>query len=234
MKPLLQVQNVSKFYKMDGVEFHALTNVSLTITKGEFVAIMGPSGSGKSTLMHIIGCLDKPTTGTVEIEGVVTSKMNDAELARLRNKYIGFVFQQFNLLRKTAAITNVELPLVYSKVSQQKRKQQAKAMLEQLGLGDKLGNFPSQLSGGQQQRVAIARALVTDPSVILADEPTGNLDSKSGHEVIEILKNLHKQGRTIIMVTHDAEVAKNAKRIIRIADGTIINDSGKKSKKNTK
>lgn len=207
---------------MDGVEFQALDNVSLSIKKGEFVAIMGPSGSGKSTLMHIIGCLDRPTRGKVLIEGRDIFKANDAELAEIRNAHIGFVFQQFNLLRRTSALSNVELPLIYAKVSAQVRHERAKQALIEVGLADKMNNFPSQLSGGQQQRVAIARALVTNPSIILADEPTGNLDSKSGQDIMNIFENLHKKGRTVVLVTHENDIARHAKRIIRIADGKIL------------
>ena len=222
MRPILKLRRVSKIYRMDGVAFTALSNISLTISKGEFTAIMGPSGSGKSTLMHLIGCLDKPSTGTVTIEGHNVSRMDEVELAQIRNHYVGFVFQQFNLLRKTSALANVELPLIYGKVAFGERKRRAKEMLEDLGLGDKLDNYPSQLSGGEQQRVAIARALVTNPSIVLADEPTGNLDSKSGREVLNIFKTLHNDGKTIILVTHDAHVAKYAKRIIHLRDGKIV------------
>lgn len=207
---------------MDGVEFTALRNVSLTIKSGDFVAIMGPSGSGKSTLMHIIGCLDRPTSGKVFIENRDIFNADDTELSQIRNTHIGFVFQQFNLLRKTSALSNVELPLIYAKVLALERHSRAKEMLREVGLTDKMDNFPSQLSGGQQQRVAIARALVTNPSIILADEPTGNLDSKSGQDIMDIFKNLHKKGRTIVLVTHENDIAKHAKRIIRIADGKIL------------
>ncbi len=221
---VLRVSNVSKVYKMDGVTFTALDNASLIVRKGEFVAIMGPSGSGKSTLMHIIGGLDRPTEGTVTIAGVDTTHATDRELARVRNSAIGFVFQQFNLLRKTSAIANVELPLIYRGTSSRERRERATTMLTEVGLGDKLQNFPSQLSGGQQQRVAIARALVTNPEILLADEPTGNLDSKSGFEILALFRELHEKGKTIILVTHDQHVATHAKRIIRIADGRIIED----------
>ncbi|MBU1327427.1 ABC transporter ATP-binding protein [Patescibacteria group bacterium] len=225
MRPdLLRVVGVSKEYRMDGVAFHALTNISFAIKKGEFVAIMGPSGSGKSTLMHIIGCLDRPSNGKAYFEGRDVFAANDRELASIRNIHIGFVFQQFNLLRRTSAIANVELPLVYANVSSNERHKKAKNILEQVGLGDKTENFPSQLSGGEQQRVAIARALVTNPSIILADEPTGNLDSKSGADIIKILKRLHEEGRTIVLVTHDEHVASHARRIISIADGVIVGD----------
>lgn len=221
---VLRVSHVSKVYKMDGVTFTALDNASLVVTKGEFVAIMGPSGSGKSTLMHIIGGLDRPTQGSVSIAGIDTTRASDQELARIRNTSIGFVFQQFNLLRKTSAIANVELPLIYRGMSSRERREQAKNMLIEVGLGDKLPNVPSQLSGGEQQRVAIARALVTSPEILLADEPTGNLDSKSGQEILTLFGQLHTKGKTIILVTHDRDVASRAKRIIRIADGRIIED----------
>ena len=228
MKPLLVVEHVSKLYKMDGVEFQALSDVSLEIKQGEFVAIMGPSGSGKSTLMHIIGCLDKPTKGRVLLDSQDISKASENMLAYIRNKSIGFVFQQFNLLRKTSAISNVELPLIYAKVSASQRRERAKKLLEEVGLGNKLGNFPSQLSGGQQQRVAIARALVTDPLILLADEPTGNLDSKSGVEIMEMFNKLNKKGHTIILVTHEHDIAAFAKRVIQLKDGKVIKDRSKK------
>lgn len=214
---------------MGDMVFTALSDVSLTITKGEFVAIMGPSGSGKSTLMHIIGCLDRPTSGKLYIEDQDIFTATDQQLAEIRNTHIGFVFQQFNLLRKTPAIVNVELPLVYAKVVPGERRRRAQTMLTEVGLSDKMDNLPSQLSGGQQQRVAIARALVTHPSIILADEPTGNLDSKSGRDIMDILKALHHKGVTVVLVTHDEQVASHARRVIRISDGSIISD--KKTKK---
>lgn len=225
---LLRVERVSKEYKMDGVVFRALHNVSLSIKKGEFVAIMGPSGSGKSTLMHIIGCLDRPSTGKVYIEGKDIFKAKDQELSEIRNTHIGFVFQQFNLLRKTPAVTNVELPLVYAHVTARERRARAVRLLSEVGLSEKAANFPSQLSGGQQQRVAIARALVTNPSIILADEPTGNLDSKSGREIMTMFQQLHAKGRTIVLVTHDEHVAAYAKRVIQIADGEVVTDARKR------
>ncbi len=209
---------------MDGVEFRALDDVSFSIKKGEYVAIIGPSGSGKSTLMHLIGCLDKPTSGQVMLDGKDVSRANEKELARIRNEKIGFVFQQFNLLRKTSALANVELPLIYRSDSVHNRREKSLTRLTQVGLKDKLRNFPSQLSGGQQQRVAIARALVTDPAIILADEPTGNLDSKSGNEIMEIFGKLNQDNRTIIMVTHEKDIADHAKRIIQLKDGKIISD----------
>lgn len=222
MTELLRLTNIIKAYTMGGDTFLALDSVSLSIRKGEFVAIMGPSGSGKSTLMHIIGCLDQPTSGTVSIEGKNIMHANERDLAQIRNTHIGFVFQQFNLLRRTAAIANVELPLIYANIPVKERRIRAEELLREVGLSDKMNNTPSQLSGGQQQRVAIARALVTNPSIILADEPTGNLDSKSGADIMNILCALHKKGKTIILVTHDEHVAGYAKRIIRIADGKIV------------
>lgn len=224
-KPLLEISHVSKTYKMDGVEFRALCDVSFSVKQGEFLAIMGPSGSGKSTLMHIIGCLDKPTIGKMLINSQDISSANERQLAKIRNANIGFIFQQFNLLRRTSALSNVELPLIYAKVSPVERKQRALKELKDVGLDDKINNFPSQLSGGQQQRVAIARALVTNPTIILADEPTGNLDSKSGKEIMQIFENLHQEGHTIVLVTHDELVAKQAKRMIRLVDGQIVKDS---------
>ncbi|MEK9143451.1 MAG: ABC transporter ATP-binding protein [Patescibacteria group bacterium] len=221
---VLRVSHIAKEYRMDGLTFTALHDASFVITQGEFVAIMGPSGSGKSTLMHIIGGLDRPSKGNVYISGVDISRAKDRDLARIRNTSIGFVFQQFNLLRKTSAIANVELPLVYRGTSLRERHERAKSILEEVGLGDKLINLPSQLSGGQQQRVAIARALITDPQILLADEPTGNLDSKSGADILSLFDELHNKGRTIVLVTHETEVARHARRILRIADGRIIED----------
>jgi putative ABC transport system ATP-binding protein len=226
-KNLLLVKSVSKTFTMGGTTFNALDKVTLGVDEGEFVAIMGPSGSGKSTLMYIIGCLDQPTSGTVHIDNLEATKADEYKLAKIRNQKIGFVFQQYNLLRRTSALANVEMPLIYGKLGPKEMAVKAKAMLELVGLGDKLKNYPSQLSGGQQQRVAIARALVNDPSIILADEPTGNLDSKTGLEILELLKQLNIQGRTIVLVTHDKNVANTANRIVQIIDGRIVKDSKK-------
>ncbi len=225
MTPVIQFKNVSRVYgdpNNEGTMVKALDNVSFEIKKGEFVAITGPSGSGKSTLLHLIGLLDKPTTGEILVDGEQASKLSDAKLAKLRNKKIGFVFQQFNLLKKTSALRNVELPLVYSGIRGKKREEMAKMELEKVGLGDRLNNTPAQLSGGQQQRVAIARALVTNPSLLLADEPTGNLDSKTGQEILQLFEELHKDGVTIVLVTHDPNIAKKAKRQIVIRDGRVV------------
>ncbi|KKQ91991.1 MAG: ABC-type antimicrobial peptide transport system, ATPase component [Candidatus Woesebacteria bacterium GW2011_GWA2_40_7] len=225
MALLISLSKVTKTYKLgDDVEVSALRGVDLNIKEGEFVAIIGPSGSGKSTLMHMIGILDQPTTGTVELEGKNISKLTEEKLAELRNKHIGFVFQAFNLLPRTSALENVELPLIYSGDSASERKQKGEESLNMVGLRERMDHTPSQLSGGQQQRVAIARALVTKPSLILADEPTGNLDSKAGDEIITLLKDLNKEGNTIVLVTHEREIAERAKRIVEIKDGQIVSD----------
>lgn len=221
-KLLLRIQNVSKIFRLDGLEVKALNNVSLEIKKGEFVSIMGPSGCGKSTLMYLLGCLDKPTSGKIILEDKDVSSLSEIELAKIRNQKIGFVFQMFNLLPRTSALTNVELPLVYSNLNSETRHQKAKKALERVGLGNRISHFPNQLSGGQQQRIAIARALINHPSLILADEPTGNIDSKAGKEIMDLLKNLNKQGNTIILVTHDIEIANYAQRIISMRDGRIV------------
>lgn len=220
--PLLKLQSISKTFKLDGTELKVLDTITLTIKKGEFVAIMGPSGSGKSTLMYIMGCLDTPTSGQIYFEGKSLLGLSEEELAKVRNQKIGFVFQMFNLLPRTTALNNVELPLIYAKTPLAERKRKALNLLAQLGLTDRAEHLPSQLSGGEQQRVAIARALVNNPSLILADEPTGNLDSKSGKEIMEILKQLNKEGNTIVIVTHDQAIAKYAQRILRIRDGKLI------------
>lgn len=223
--PVLALSHVTKVYQMGDEELVILKDVTVSIMPGELVAIVGPSGSGKSTLMHIMGLLDKQTQGQVSLAGSDVSELSEEELARLRNQYIGFIFQQFNLLSRTSAVENVLLPTLYNP-NLVDRTSKAVEILTSLGLGTRLGNNPNQLSGGQQQRVAIARALINDPAVIFADEPTGNLDSKSGHEVVEILKNLNKEGRTIVVVTHDLELAKMARRVIKILDGQIVSDTG--------
>ena len=219
---ILSLENVYKIYQMDDISVKALDGVSLTIKEGEFVSVIGASGSGKSTLMHIIGCLDVPTSGKVTLEHHEVSKLTERELAQIRNKKIGFVFQQFNLLARTSALENVSLPLIYNGTTEPKIQEKAKEALKRVDLGDRLHHHPNQLSGGQQQRVAIARALVTDPAIILADEPTGNLDSKSGVEIMEIFKKLHKQGRTIVVVTHDQNIASQAQRTIKLEDGKVV------------
>jgi putative ABC transport system ATP-binding protein len=221
---MIQIENVSKTYQMGEVEVKALRGVGLSIDEGEFVSIMGPSGSGKSTLMNVLGCLDAPTAGNYRLNDQDVSNLSDSQLARFRNKEIGFVFQQFNLLPRTSALRQVELPLMYAGVGAKERRHRAKAALEAVGLGDRLGHKPDELSGGQQQRVAIARALVTQPSIIMADEPTGNLDSKSGNEVLCIFQQLNEQGITIIFVTHDPEIVAYSQRVITIRDGLIEKD----------
>lgn len=219
---LVNLKNINKVYQTsEELEFQALKDVNLKIEKGEFVAITGPSGSGKSTLMNILGLLDSPTTGSYELDGHDVARLGENTLAEIRNKKIGFVFQSFNLLARTSSLDNVILPLIYSGVSSAERTKRAKESLEHVGLSEKLGSTPNQLSGGQQQRVAIARALVTNPEVILADEPTGNLDTKNSEDIMKLFGALHKAGRTIILITHELEVAKNAKRIIHVRDGQI-------------
>ncbi len=222
MTNIIQVKNVSKIYTTGDVKTKALDDVSFEIKRGEFVAIMGPSGSGKSTLMHILGALDKPTLGKYILDGSDVSNLTDDELSEVRNKKIGFVFQAFNLLPRTSALKNVTIPMVYAGVSKEKRFETAKKFLEMVGLSDRLENTPAQLSGGQQQRVAIARSLVLDPAIILADEPTGNIASNQADEIMDIFKKLHKGGRTIIMITHEPDIAKNAQRIIHVKDGKIV------------
>lgn len=229
MEELILIQDVHKVYKMDSVETVALNGVSLTINRGDFKAIMGPSGSGKSTLMHIIGCLDRPTYGKILWEGRDVSTLPDDELAMIRNRKIGFVFQSFYLLPRYTALQNVELPLIYRGLTSKERREKAKELLELVGLGDRINYRPTQLSGGQQQRVAIARALAVDPVILLADEPTGNLDSKSSHEIMDLITELHRQGLTIVLVTHEYNIAGYANEIVRMADGKII-DIEKRSK----
>jgi len=218
---MLEVKKVKKIYQMGKVKVEALRGVSFYIDKGEFVAIMGPSGSGKSTLMHIIGCLDQPTEGNFIIGGKDVSKLNDDRLAEIRNKRIGFVFQQFNLLSRTSILHNVEIPLIYAGLKAKQRRELAQQALESVGLGNRVKHKPNEISGGEKQRAAIARALVNNPLIILADEPTGNLDTKTGEEIIKIFYKLHQQGNTIIMVTHEAEIARHARRIIHLRDGLI-------------
>ena len=227
-EPVLELVDITKDYELGDQTLNILKGITLTITRGELVAIVGPSGSGKSTLMHIMGILDKQTSGTVKLAGREVVDLSESDAAALRNKYIGFIFQQFNLLSRTSALENVLLPTVYSGTTDSKVAY-ATEILTSLGLGERLKNYPNQLSGGQQQRVAIARALINDPAVIFADEPTGNLDSKSGHEVVEILKKLNAEGRTIVIVTHDLELAKMANRTIKIFDGEVVSDTTKKS-----
>ena len=221
---LIKLSAIYKIYNVGGEEVRALDGVDLTINNNEYLAIMGPSGSGKSTMMNMIGCLDTPTSGIYEFEGEKVHNMDDAQLASIRNRKIGFVFQTFNLLPKANALHNVEIPLVYANIRKDKRIEMASKALKDVGLGDRMHHKPNELSGGQRQRVAIARALVNNPSIILADEPTGNLDSKSGHEILAIFDDLHSNGNTIILVTHEDEIAKHANRTIRLFDGKITED----------
>jgi len=221
---MIDLTDITKNYRMGEVEFTVLSQVSLAVQKGELIAIMGPSGSGKSTLMNIIGCLDRPTSGNYRFEKREISAMTDDELALIRNGKIGFVFQTFNLLPRFSALKNVEVPLIYSGVPARSRKERAAPLLEKVGLADRMQHKPSELSGGQQQRVAIARALVNNPPLLLADEPTGNLDSRSGEDILNILTGLNQQGVTIIIVTHDTDVAARCKRIIHLKDGRIVSD----------
>jgi putative ABC transport system ATP-binding protein len=222
---VINIQQIKKMYDMGGAEeVHALRGVNVQIRRNEYVAIMGPSGSGKSTLMNIIGCLDTPTSGLYEFNGVNVSEMNDNQLAKIRNKEIGFVFQTFNLLARSDSLHNVELPLIYGGIPASERKRLATEALEQVGLGERIHHKPNELSGGQRQRVAIARALVNKPSILLADEPTGNLDSKTGDEIMGLFSELHSKGNTVILVTHEEYIAEHAHRIIRVRDGLVASD----------
>jgi putative ABC transport system ATP-binding protein len=221
---MIRISDMYKIYRMGDNVVNALNGVSLHIKQHEFVAIIGPSGSGKSTLMNMLGCLDTPTSGTYILDGHEISKLKDDQLADIRNKKIGFIFQGFNLLQKLTALENVELPLIYQGVGVKERYRRSKEALEIVGLGDRMQHRPNELSGGQQQRVAIARALASNPPMILADEPTGNLDSKSGTEIMKILKELHSKGNTIVLITHDNNIAMQAKRVVRLQDGQIIED----------
>jgi putative ABC transport system ATP-binding protein len=224
MPTIIKLQNITKIYHVGSEDVHALQEISLEIRKNEYVAVMGPSGSGKSTLMNLIGCLDTPTSGLYELNGISVSDMNDNQLAKIRNKEIGFVFQTFNLLARSDVLHNVELPLIYGGIGSGERKKMAREAIERVGLTERIHHKPNELSGGQRQRVAIARALVTQPSILLADEPTGNLDSKTGDEIMALFDKLQKEGNTIILVTHEDYIAEHADRNIRLRDGMVQKD----------
>lgn len=232
--PIIQVSHISKIYQSDAIETVTLSDVSFEIKKGEFVAIMGPSGSGKSTLMHILGALDLPTNGTYLLDQENVEKLSEDELADIRNRKIGFIFQAFNLLPRTSALKNVILPMVYGDVPKKEREERAKKYLEMVGLSDRLEHTPNKLSGGQQQRVAIARALVLNPALILADEPTGNIASVQAEEIMAIFQKLNNEGHTIVMITHEADIAEHARRIIHLRDGKIFDDSNKHKQRKVK
>lgn len=221
MKEILNMQDIVKCYYLGGEEQRVLNNINLKMNEGEFISILGPSGSGKSTLMNIIGCLDVPTKGKYVLDGRDVEDLDEKELARIRNREIGFIFQSFQLLPRLDALENVELPLIYAGVPAQERKQRAMAMLERVGLKDKMRNYPNQLSGGQMQRVAIARSVVTEPTILLADEPTGALDQKTGQQIMELFEELNREGRSIVMITHDINIARHGKRIVSILDGEL-------------
>ena len=223
----IRLRDIKKIYKMGGQELAALNGINLDIKRGEFAALMGPSGSGKSTLMNILGCLDRPTVGSYELEGKEVAHLSDDELAVMRNKHIGFVFQNFNLLSRISSLENVALPLVYAGVGASERRKRAQQVLEAVGLGDRAEHLPNELSGGQRQRVAIARALVNNPEIIMADEPTGNLDTKSTKEIMEIFQEMHGRGQTLLLVTHEPEIAVCANRQLLVRDGVITRDEGK-------
>ncbi|MBR9917554.1 MAG: ABC transporter ATP-binding protein [Balneola sp.] len=223
-RPIIQIKDLTRFYQMGETEVRALNGVTFDVLENEYIAIMGPSGSGKSTLMNMIGCLDTPTGGEYILNNNRVSQMDDAELAEVRNREIGFVFQTFNLLPRTTCLANVELPLIYAGVKASERKERASEVLSKVGLGDRLDHKPNELSGGQRQRVAIARALVNSPSILLADEPTGNLDTKTGDEIMLLFEELYKAGNTIILVTHENEIAEYSRRIVRLRDGVIESD----------
>ncbi len=222
MAPLIQAENLVKIYRMGQVEVPALRGVSLTVEPGEYVAIMGPSGSGKSTLMHILGCLDRPTEGSYRLEGREIATLDEDQRAEIRKRRVGFVFQQFNLLSRLTALENVEVPMVYLGMPPRERRKRALALLERVGLAQRAHHRPTEISGGEAQRVAIARALANDPALILADEPTGNLDTRTGREILALFRELHREGRTIVVVTHDPEVAQEAERIIYLRDGKVV------------
>jgi putative ABC transport system ATP-binding protein len=225
MEPIIELIDIKKEYKIGTEEIHALSGVTLNIFKNEYVALMGPSGSGKSTLMNMLGCLDSPTSGEYILNKLAVAQMSDNELAEVRNKQIGFVFQTFNLLPRSTTLENVMLPLVYAGIEKSKRQEMATKVLEQVGLGNRMTHRPNELSGGQRQRVAIARALVNNPAIILADEPTGNLDSKTSVEIMGLLEDIHKNGNTIILVTHEEDIAAHAHRIVRLKDGKVESDN---------
>jgi putative ABC transport system ATP-binding protein len=230
MKTIIDIKDMYKIYEMGSEKVHALDGIDIKIHEHEFVAIIGPSGSGKSTLMNMIGCLDTPTSGEYFLDGVNIAKYSENDLAHIRNSKIGFIFQQFNLFRRLSALENVEMPAKYMRVPREERKARAKKVLDLVGLSDRISHRPTELSGGQQQRVAIARSLVNNPPVVLADEPTGNLDSKSGEDIMNMIKQLHKQGSTVILITHDIDVANEADRMIKLRDGKITSDKKRGAK----
>lgn len=225
MKEIIKIEHLHKTYDTGAVQVHALRDVNLTITEGEYVAIMGQSGSGKSTLMNILGCMDRRFEGTYLLDGISIEEQGENELSRIRNKKIGFVFQAFQLIPRTSALKNVEIPMIYAGMKGEKRRKKAEALLEKVGLGERIHHMPNELSGGQKQRVAIARALANDPAILLADEPTGNLDTKASHEIMEFFTKLNEEGATVVVVTHEEDIAQYTKRIVRFQDGQIISDT---------